>query len=388
MNYSYFAAFENRLIRSGLVKKTDLFLAMADAQIETNRSHEAQAVLLPLFSKMNINALIFARPAEPYRTIIDYLASTSGDAVCPEDCETRTFLHDLPVAPALSTAPIAAKLRNRKSVIIPGVGVLAHGSVSLEQPTVTYSSVCFACFVKFFTDMLRDARAGNLDPVKRQVLTEVLSKMPPGCEFSGQLIRGPFDSEEQVTAALVEAGRQVVDLQLVDSSFGNISYLLGDFLYISQTGAFLDALTGCIDPVPLDGSSCTGMTASSELPAHLEIVKSTGCRAILHGHPKFSVILSMDCEMHGCENRGRCHAACPQNRQVCGFPVVSGEVGTGRTGLCRTVPSALAHQPGVIVYGHGVFTIDGLDFNGALAKLIDIENRCRLEYLNRIKAFI
>jgi hypothetical protein len=64
--------------------------------------------------------------------------------------------------------------------------------------------------------------------------------------------------------------------------------------------------------------------------------------------------------------------------------VVSGEVGGGPCGLCHTVPDAVARSSAAIVYGHGVFTIDPIDFNGALDKLIDIETRCRIEYFNRL----
>ena len=165
----------------------------------------------------------------------------------------------------------------------------------------------------------------------------------------------------------------------MDSYFGNISYCNETTLYISQTGSSLDALPGCVDPCPLDGSSCAPITASSELSAHLDIVKRTGAKAILHGHPKFSVILSMDCDIE-CESKSECHKVCPHSRSVRGIPIVSGEVGTGRYGLCHTVPKAVEKGGGVIVYGHGVFTTGQTDFNEAFKKLVEIENACRNEY--------
>jgi ribulose-5-phosphate 4-epimerase/fuculose-1-phosphate aldolase len=174
----------------------------------------------------------------------------------------------------------------------------------------------------------------------------------------------------------------------VDSNFGNISYLFNNMLYISQTGSFLDELEGRIAGCSLDKSSPAPETASSELPAHLQLVRDTGSRAILHGHPKFSVILSMDCDMKDCNHRGKCHLVCPRDRDACGIPVVPGEIGGGPHGLCHTVPDAIKKTSGVIVYGHGVFTADPEDFNGALQRLIDIENHCRIEYFKRVSKYL
>ena len=127
-------------------------------------------------------------------------------------------------------------------------------------------------------------------------------------------MKGPFQNEEDVYSAVIEAGFKTVEYGLVDSFFGNVSYLWNNTLYISQTGSSLDELAGCIDPVPLDGSTSAGITASSELSAHMETIKRTGCNAILHGHPKFSVILSMDCdpiEKTACDFSDQCHVKCP-----------------------------------------------------------------------------
>jgi ribulose-5-phosphate 4-epimerase/fuculose-1-phosphate aldolase len=199
-------------------------------------------------------------------------------------------------------------------------------------------------------------------------------------------MKGPFASETEVHAALQEAGKLTVDHRLVDSYFGNISLRHEDTLHISQTGSSLDNLKGCVDPCPIDGSSCAAITASSELPAHLQIVQHTEYKAILHGHPKFAVILSMDCNIENCECSNTCHIKCPHERSVCNIPVVSGEVGSGPYGLCKTVPKAIRNSPGVIVYGHGLFTAGTEDFNQPFRSLLEIENNCREEYFNRMNA--
>jgi hypothetical protein len=70
---------------------------------------------------------------------------------------------------------------------------------------------------------------------------------------------------------------------------------------------------------------------------------------------------------------------------VADVPIVPGEVGTGPTGLCRTLPAALEQNTGAIVYGHGLFTIGRNDFNEAFGALLAIEIQCRDLYFEKIK---
>jgi ribulose-5-phosphate 4-epimerase/fuculose-1-phosphate aldolase len=211
-----------------------------------------------------------------------------------------------------------------------------------------------------------------------------VDKLDPMPAATMMLMKGPFKTEEQIHAAMEEAGRLMVDCRLVDSNFGNISYFSDPVLYISRKGGALDELRGGIVSVPLGGLSTPPETASTEFPAHREIVLSTGNRAVLHGHPKFSVILSMDCEKEDCEGRDSCHSRCPEKRLIGDVPVVAGEAGDGPFGLCHTVPPALQDHPGVIVYGHGLFTTGRDDFNEAFQRLVQIENTCRKEYFQRV----
>ena len=166
---------------------------------------------------------------------------------------------------------------------------------------------------------------------------------------------------------------------MVDSFFGNISCKFGDAVFISQTGSSLDELEGNIDRCPLDRSSCSAITASSEFSAHRGIYEKREVSTILHGHPKFSVIMSMLCDDFGCSGRGRCHLECSRERTAAGVPVVPGEVGTGPRGLCNTLPGALKGR-GAIVYGHGLFTAGKVDFADAYEHMHAIETECLGEY--------
>ncbi len=386
--HNMFQETEEKLCASGLVVPLTPVMGFLDATLEWNKTGPSTSILEEIAKGLSINSILFSKPAEPYQTIVSYLAETSRGVIYPEDCETRTFLHDLPISSSMNPEEIIPILKKRKGVIIPDAGFITYGTVSMEQAYVTFSSFCFACFVKFFSDYLHTLRNGRLDDQLQNTFEKVIKNLEPYPSFNRKLKKGPFDSEQAVLEAMDEAGRLTVENQLVDSYFGNISCCLGDTLFISQTASSLDNLSGCIDPVPMDGSSCAGITATRELDAHLGIIKEIGCSTILHGHPRFSVILSMDCEKEDCGQKGECHIKCKETRDVCRIPIVTGEVGTGVHGLCNTVPKAIKDHDGGIVFGHGLFTIGRHDFNKPFYSLFEIEKKSREEYFRRVSILI
>ena len=377
--------YAEKLALAGFAERGAPLVGGLDAELVWNRHDPLCSELEKVLSGLNINSLLFSEPAEPYRTIIDYITCHSKESVYPNDCETRTFMHDLPVVREFKATQIIGALKQRKSVIIPGHGIVTWGTVSPEQAFIFFSSVCFACFVKFFCDFLTVKKAGSVPVEFQNVFNSVVDQIEGFPEEPPELMQGPFKSEAEVYRAICQVGRMTVDYHLVDSFFGNVSFLYNNTLYISQTTSSLDELEGCIDPCPLDGSSCAGITASSELTAHREIVLGTGINGVLHGHPKFSVIISMDCDRESCEFEGQCHIKCPEKRFIEDIPIVPGEVGTGPFGLCNTLPPAMKEKRGVIVYGHGLFTVARDDFNEAFADLLNIERLCMETYFKRIR---
>ena len=168
----------------------------------------------------------------------------------------------------------------------------------------------------------------------------------------------------------------------MDSFFGNISCKSGGVIYISQTAASLDALDGCIDPVPTDNSSTFGITASSELLAHRRIYEHSGAAAILHGHPKFAVVMSMECTERNCPITD-CWKECDRVRFLGDTPVVAGEIGAG--GLAKRVPPVIAGPRKAVVYGHGVFTVGARGFGDAFRAMVEVENWCRDAYFRALE---
>ncbi len=394
--------YETKLVKAGLAPAGTPLLAGLDDVLLWNRRSSRTSPLARLFDNLSINSLVLLPLSEPYASCVAHCAAQaleSGGVITPQDCETRTFLHDLPVVRGFDVSSLLAALERRKGAVILEQGepqvpwVIATGSVSPEQGFVTCSSICFACFVKLFADALEFSRqqpGAPLPATHAGALARALAHLPPLATEPPRFRQAPFASEEELFLAIIEAGRATVEYGLVDSYFGNISYLRRqpppETLFISQTGSSLDELAGHVDPCPLDGSSTAALTASSELTAHIQALTPGGASTLLHGHPKFSVIMSMDCVKPDCPSRGRCHLECREERLVCGVPVVPGEVGTGPFGLCNTLPQALERSPCAIVQGHGVFCLGRGDFNQAFAALLEVERSCMRACLKRLAA--
>ncbi len=382
--------YSEKLVTSGLCFKDEPVFGTFDDEINWSSGRAEIRILDAVLRELGAASVLFSPVDEPYRSITDFLAinALKGEGyIRPGDTETRTFLHDIPAVSGFEADRITGALKKRKGVIIPGRGIVTYGMVSPEQAFVTFSSICFSCYVKFMTDYYYHRKniltmGGETEPIYRKAVScyeKSLSGIKPQ-----PAIKAPFTSHEEVIAAIAETGKLTVDSGMVDSFFGNISLKYKDRIYISQTGSSLDDLNGYIDPCPLDNSTTNAITASSEFSAHKGIYMRTDKRAILHGHPKYSVITSMLCDKTGCENRGMCHIKCGSSRTIEDIPVVTGEIGTGPLGISNTLPPAMTGR-GAIVYGHGLFTTGAEDFTDAYSSLVDIEKMCFRKYVEQVE---
>ncbi len=430
------------LCASGPDGRPEPLFAVQNAEVRfSRRGDPRESVAGAVVRELGAAALLLAEPVGARGAAMLALAedalAAGRDIVTPGDCETRTFLHDLPVVRGLDARTIAAALAHRKGCIVLENGralMAAAGSVSPEQPFVTASSMAFACLVAYFSRHLRDLRAGvvmTADRLARFVAIRALVEAEAAARpvVDSELVAGPFGDAAAARAAMIEVGRLVVERGLVDSTFGNVSCRVsppagdeargpvdgdpavdvwsadavydatpepaagaGDLLLVSQTGSALDELAGVIDACRFDDATTVGITASSELVAHRAIYDGGPARTILHGHPPFCVILSMDCPRLDCPGLGQCHRACSEQRGLTTdlsvfVPIVPGEVGTGRYGLCHTLPPALTAdggRPAAIVYGHGLFATGARDFRDAFATLSGVERFCLREYFRRV----
>jgi len=337
-----------------------------------------------ILSRLNCLALVIATPLLPFADFLVQRAACHEQEIVPRDTETRTFLHDIPIVrkSELASDPteaIAALLGHRKGIVIEGIGIIAAGSLTVEQAYIYWSSVFHSTYIKYLEDLLEDGfmlpgEEAAFKHFRHELMSPLSSK---GLEF----LQGPFLEKNVILEEMARVGRYTVQRGLVDSFFGNISYSNNNLVYISQTASSLNELPGCIDPVPFENSSTVGITASSELVAHRAIFETSGCRAILHGHPRFAVIMSMICDEKETCNVKDCWRDCSKVRFLGNTPVVAGEIGAG--GIARNVPPVISGSGSAIVYGHGVFSIGMTDFREAFQGLVDVENWCRAEYFRR-----
>lgn len=372
----------SKLLSHGLVASSgDAALYGRDDEIVSNRM-EIDPRTRDLFDRLDINSLLVIYPAPPYREILRVLCGGGDNTIEPRDGETVLFLNDIPLVDPKDHETLFKTLSRRKGCVLRDGRIVSHGTVSMEQAFVTASSICFSTFVKTFLDFLnfvtRNGPPMPFSPSQARRIRDLLSTVPepPG---GGTLPSLPTGTPSEIMAAMDACGKRTVEARLVDSFFGNLSWCDGEALSISQTGSSLDELPGRIDRIPLDGSSTAGLTASSETGTHLAIYGETEARAILHGHPRFSVVLSMYCTETDCRHDDACGRTCPVPRRVDDVPIVPGEVGTGRYALVRTVPPAIRGKRGVIVYGHGVFCA-GKSFPETFDSLASIERSCLSRY--------
>lgn len=380
--------YSNKLVQQGLCDEGSPLFCCIDAEMYWNRQSSYIPLLEKIISPLNINSLLYAVPAEPYVSIIRHHAHQAiqqGEPLKPEDTESRTFLHDIPASPDYDHTAIIAYLKKRKGLILPDGGIITWGAVSPEQAFIFFSSICFSTYVKFFADYYFDHKLNKATPEQKSLIKKALSiyEQFSSSSHARPTSAGPFLSSEEIITAMAEAGRLTIETRMVDSFFGNISYKKDSDIYISQTGSSMDELEGYIDICPVDGSSSCAITASSEFPSHKSIYALRDMQAILHGHPKFSVIMSLLCDDTECVNRGSCHIKCTKKRHVEDVPIIPGEVGAGPRGLVNTLPPSLTGR-GSIVYGHGVFTVGQVDFTDAFKNLADIESMCFDQFVNLV----
>jgi ribulose-5-phosphate 4-epimerase/fuculose-1-phosphate aldolase len=384
-----FHKYTQKLLRDRTAVPESIRFYRLDDVVTTNKRDEWLPIFTQVFDGLNITALLFAKFTLPFADLLVERVGPAADRLMPKDSETRVFLHDIPfiresewIGQSKETlvGTIIKRLKERKAVIIQGLGVVATGGVTVEQAYIGFSTLFHTTFVKYLLDLLTE---GFRFPQEHQLFDEFRTSWLKPQELNDLVFAaGPIKDRDAIISEICRTGRYTVEKGYVDSFFGNISYFDGKTIYISQTTSSLDELEGHIDPVPLDSSSTAGLSASSELPAHRGIYRASNYHAVLHGHPRFSIVMSMYCEEENCEIED-CNRLCDRKRAVCGVPIVAGETGAG--GLAKSVPPVIKESGVCIAYGHGIFSAGEKDFRDAFMKMADVEDRCREEYFELLK---
>lgn len=181
---------------------------------------------------------------------------------------------------------------------------------------------------------------------------------------------------------LIKYGKKIVGAGLAHSHFGNVSKRVGDQMLISTTGSMLDELEGQIVTVPIDPATPDELDviASTEVNVHRAIYRKTSALAILHGHSKYAVVMSMLCKPG--------EQIVPEDSESVYFlheiPVVTGGIGSQE--LATNAASALRDHKGIVALGHGTFA-RGATVDEAFVILSSIEHACTVKYLQAIYQF-
>ncbi len=363
------------LVSEGVAKRDRIAISCQNDIVSHIGSEDLVKIADLVMQKLDSASVILAEPVFPFPLFLLRRISDSVNLLIPNDSESVSSLHDIPLIRGClnleaTVERICEALYNRKGCIVEGIGLVSHAAMTTEQAYIAWSSLFHATFIKYFEDLMT---IGPLLPEEPDTVARYRDHQLKKTDFD--LIINIPKGSNCIMDEMIMTGSKTVRLGLVDSFFGNISFASEKGLFISQTSACLDELEGQIDIVPFDNSTTSGMTASSELPAHQAIVRETGCKAILHGHPRFPIVMSFFANPSGNQSY----------TLIDTIPVVGGEGGVG--GLASTLPTAfrLTGAKAVVVKGHGVFAISDIGFADAFSKLAEIEKRCRDIYFKRLK---
>ncbi|OPY71874.1 MAG: Methylthioribulose-1-phosphate dehydratase [Syntrophorhabdus sp. PtaU1.Bin058] len=158
-------------------------------------------------------------------------------------------------------------------------------------------------------------------------------------------------SEKTLFKQFSEFGRDLFVRGLISSHAGNISVRTGDRIYITRRGAMLGRL-GTADIVRIDlekDDPSKLLVASSEVPVHRAIYRSTDACAVVHAHPPYATLLSMTE-----------HALIPVDWEGSYFfrkiPVLTPGKAGGKKDVAGSIGRRMKNHTAILVEGHGSFT--------------------------------
>jgi len=149
-------------------------------------------------------------------------------------------------------------------------------------------------------------------------------------------------------AALVAAGRRLVEHRMVIGTAGNLSLRRGDQVLVTPSGADLGQLTPEMITIvdAADGTVRDGrLQPTSELPLHLAVYRGTGVAAVAHAHAPASVAVGL--------TRDELPAV-HYSAALLGGPVrVAGYATFGSAELASLVTAALDGRHAALMRNHG-----------------------------------
>ena len=358
--------YKTKLLKQGFLDEKINIIA-SDKEFVYLGDNYFKDLLEDIISKHGASSLCLIKPP---LNLIKWLTKRTGYTLLePNDTESKTFLHDIPVLKNLSHVDeINSLISKRKGLIVEDY-ILSVGHITVEQAYINASSIYHSLYIKYLEFVLEKGFS-SLEEREDFLKLKEFSELK---EVKRSFLNG--SSKEDVLKDMALAGLLTIEHSLVDSFFGNISAKFLDSILISATASSMDELESEIIEVDMKGELTTSIIASSELSAHRLIYQATNRLAILHGHPKFSVVMSMLCDKREKCQISDCHSLCDEVRYIEAIPVVSGEIGEGITkAIAKVVDSEV-----VLIYGHGLFCMSETVEN-AFYSLYSSEKKLRAKY--------
>ncbi|RLG22891.1 hypothetical protein DRN72_00530 [Methanosarcinales archaeon] len=165
-------------------------------------------------------------------------------------------------------------------------------------------------------------------------------------------------------------GKKLVERGYTDSFFGNISFKIGDKIWITKSGVPLDELEDesfvLLQNPPLSESS-------SESPTHIKIYQEFDVSSVIHVHPFYCILCSMIFQEDFVESR--------TEGRIFLKKIAFCEGKAGSWELANSVVQSLRRfdTTAVVARGHGLFCI-GSSIDDAYLRCVVAENECKLWY--------
>jgi len=166
----------------------------------------------------------------------------------------------------------------------------------------------------------------------------------------------------------IRVGKLLASARLIDGASGNLSFRVGETIYITRTGQNLDELDEkSFVPLRLGEAS---KEASVDQRIHFKIYERSDYNAVLHCHGVFNVVLGsvMD-KIRPVDLEGRLHFG--------EIEVVEGEFGSQE--LAESIAEAVKKKGVVIVRNHGIYAA-GKNLRDAFNKASYAEHSCEIIY--------
>ena len=157
--------YRSKLIRDRTAVPDSIRFYRLDDVVSSSRADEWLPVFTEVLSGLNVTALLFAMPTLLFADLLVERAPVDTVRLLPKDSETKTFLHDIPFirktewqeSPKTELAgKIIRCLKERKAVIIEGLGVVASGGLTVEQAYIGYTTIFHTTFIKYLLDLLKE----------------------------------------------------------------------------------------------------------------------------------------------------------------------------------------------------------------------------------------